>query len=94
MVNIKYTLNENGYVNNFVKIGDLEGSKITDIDNFNELHFDCYKEVEGNLVFDEQKLQEKLNPPQELSEIEKLRLEIAKSNTEMFEVVLSLLGGM
>ncbi len=60
---IKYTLGNDGYVNNFVTIGELEGSKTIAIENFDSENFDCYKEVEGGLVFDEQKLQEKLNPP-------------------------------
>ncbi|ASN68110.1 hypothetical protein 8F11_75 [uncultured Caudovirales phage] len=62
MSNIKYTLSANGYVNSFVVLGELEGSNSVVVEDFNNLHFDCYREVNRELVWDEEKYQEKIKP--------------------------------
>lgn len=33
------------------------------VSEFNHEHFDCYKEIEGELIFDDEKLEKRLNPP-------------------------------
>lgn len=60
---IKYNLNTEGYIESFATVGDLPNQKEIEIEDFDEFNFECYKEVDGQLVFDEQKLQEKLSPP-------------------------------
>lgn len=59
---ISYTLDKNNYVNSFTKLGELSGAKTTTLLDFNEKYFYCYKEIEGELVWDEAKYQDKINP--------------------------------
>lgn len=85
MTNIKYTLSVDGFINNFVLLGDLDGSKEVTINNFDVINFDCYKEVDGVLVLDEQKLQGKINIPEEpivdREEVLKSKIEVVTINT-------------
>lgn len=62
MIDIKYTLDPNGYVNNFAITGDLPNSKLVSVNDFDTLNYDCYKEVNSKLVWDEEKYQRKINP--------------------------------
>jgi hypothetical protein len=45
----------------------------------------------GEIIFGEEKVIEE--PPKELSEVEKLRIEQAQANAELFEMMLMLTGG-
>ena len=75
MSKIKYTTETNGYVNNFILIGDLANSKSANIDDFDIENFDCYKEVDGELVWDEDKYRAKVNPtalPSQPSDLERI----------------------
>ena len=98
MLNIRYTTDINGYVDNFVIFGDLPGSASIDVSDFNTQHFDCYKLVGTNLVWDEEKYQAKVNPaptePQP-SELDILKEQVATQQSIidelLFEVIPSLL---
>ncbi len=64
MINVKYITGANNYVVNFAIIGDLPNSKTVTVEDFDTLNYDCYKAVNGELVWDERKYREKINPTQ------------------------------
>lgn len=78
MVDIKVTVNTDGYVTNFATIGDLlSGSIQVRVIDFDAPNYDCYKLTDGGeLVWDEDKYQAKINPPIiELQPSDKERIE-------------------
>ena len=62
MADIKVTVDA-GYVTNVATTGDLVDSVQVQVNDFDMLNFDCYKLVNGELVWDDEKHQAKINPP-------------------------------
>jgi len=60
MIEIKCTVDLEGYVNNFAIVGDIESSISITVDNFDTLNFDCYRIEDNNLVWDEERYQQKI----------------------------------
>lgn len=66
------------------------GIKITTDLNINDINFN-YKLIDGILIELEESEKPIIEPS--LSELEKIRLEMARSNAEMFEMMVSMMGG-
>ncbi|WP_154661574.1 hypothetical protein [Bacillus ndiopicus] len=62
MIDIKYMIDAEGYVNNFAVTGDLPNGLFATVAVFDMLNYDCYKAINGNLVWDEDRYQKKINP--------------------------------
>ncbi|MGN4125959.1 hypothetical protein ACMGD3_13260 [Lysinibacillus sphaericus] len=79
--------------------GNLPGSKSAKISDFDNKNFDCYKEIEGILMWDEEKYQTKINPspvPTQPSEIDLLKEQVQTQQSIidelMFVVIPSILN--
>lgn len=97
MGNIKITVDAFGYVTNFARLGELTDSiEVVGVD-FDADNYDCYKLVDGKLIFDDAKYQDKINPvpidPQP-SDMDILKEQVATQQAIIDELLFDILPSL